>query len=94
VGLDIPLDLWVINDEHRALENVTYEVHLRGQGKDFALASEKAKEAIPSDGVLQLPKLYSTLPTETAPGGYQLVLTLKQDAKVLGENVYSVVVVE
>ena len=94
VGLGIPLDLWVINDEHRELAGTTYDVHLRGQGKDFTLASGKPKETIPSDGVVQLPKLYSTLPAEVSPGSYQLVLTLTQDSKVLSENVYSIAVVE
>jgi len=43
------------------------------------------KEAIPADGVVELPKLYCTLPAEVSPGGYQLVLTLKQGAKTLSE---------
>jgi beta-mannosidase len=94
VGLDIPLGLWVINDEHQALSGATYEVHLRGQGKDFALASEAVKEGIPADGVVELPKLYCTLPAEASPGGYQLVLTLKQGVKTLSENTYSIAVVE
>jgi beta-mannosidase len=94
VGLSVPLGLWVINDEHQALAGAAYEVHLRGQGKDFALGSEALKEAIPADGVVELPKLYCTLPAEVSPGGYQLVLTLKQGAKTLSENTYSIAVVE
>jgi beta-mannosidase len=94
VGNSIPLDLWVINDEHREIAGATYAVHLRGQGKDFTLGSAKAKEAIPSDGVVHLPQLYCTLPAEAPPGGYQLVITLTQDTKVLSENTYSVGVVE
>jgi len=94
VGGDIPLALWVINDEHAPLAGTTYDVHLRGQGKDFALASAPVKDSIPADGVLELPKLYATLPKEAAPGSYQIVLTLKQGDKVLSENTYSVAVVE
>jgi beta-mannosidase len=94
VGSGIPLDLWVVNDEHRELAGAAYEVRLRGQEKDFTLGSGKPKEAIPSDGVAHLPKLYCTLPADIAPGAYQLVLTLTQDSKVLSENTYSIAVVE
>ena len=94
VGNSLLLDLWVINDEHRELAGAAYEVHLRGHGKEYALASVKAKESIPADGVAHLPKLYCDLPAEASPGSYQLVLTLTQDSKVLSENVYSIGVVE
>ena len=94
VGLDMAIDTWVVNDEHRPLAGTRYEVSLRGQGKDAALAGADAKEPIPSDGVVQLPKLYATLPTNVASGSYQLVLRLKQGDKVLSENAYPIGVVE
>ena len=58
------------------------------------LASGKAKEAIPSDAVVQLPTFDSTLLNDISPGSYELVLTLKQGDKVLSENSYPVSVVE
>jgi len=94
VGLDIAANLWVINDEHRALEGTSYEVVLRRKQADVLLAKENIKEVIPADGVAQLPKLYCTLPGDLAPGGYDLVLTLKQGEKTLSANTYPVTIVD
>jgi beta-mannosidase len=94
VGLDIAADLWVVNDEHQALEGTSYEVDLRGKQLDVVLAKEMVKEVIPADGVAQLPELYCTLPGDLAPGGYDLVLTLKQGEKTLSENTYPVSIVD
>ncbi|HME00427.1 MAG TPA: glycoside hydrolase family 2 TIM barrel-domain containing protein [Terriglobia bacterium] len=93
-GLDMAIDPWVVNDEHRQLAGARCEVSLRGQGQDTALAAADAKDPIPSDGVIQLPKIYATLPINIAPGGYQLVLRLKQGDNVLSENEYPISVVE
>jgi beta-mannosidase len=94
VGLDIAADLWVVNDEHQALEGTSYEVVLHRKQADVLLAKENIKEVIPADGVAQLPKLYCTLPGDLAPGGYELVLTLKQGDKTLSENTYPVSIVD
>ena len=79
-----------MNDEHRPIAGTRYEVCLRGQGKDTALAGADAKDPIPSDCVVQLPKLYATLPTNIAPHSHQVVLRLKQDDMVLSENKYAI----
>ena len=94
VGLDIAVDLWVVNDEHHPLEGTSYEVVLRRKGMDVSLARGNVEDVIPADGVARLPKLYCTLPGDFAPGGYDLVLTLKQGDKTLSENTYPVTIVD
>jgi hypothetical protein len=92
--LDIALGLWVVNDEHHPLEGTSYEIGLRRKGVDISLARGDVKETIPADGVAQLPKLYCTVPKDSAPGAYELVLTLKQGDKMLSENTYPAAIVE
>ena len=93
-GAGISVRLWVVNDEHRAIDGVACEVRLRGQGRDVLVGSSRVKVQIPADAVMDLPGLSCTLPAEVAPGAYELVLTLKQGEKVLSENSYSIAVVE
>jgi beta-mannosidase len=94
VGLGFGVGVWVVNDEHRAFEAVSYEARLRGQGREVPVGSGKTNAAIPPDAVTDLPDLYCTLPNDVAPGAYELVLVLKQGEKILSANVYRVTVVE
>jgi hypothetical protein len=91
----IPLDsVWVVNEEHRAIDGAVYEARLRGQGREVLVGSSRAEGQIPADAVVDLPGLHCTLPADVAPGAYELVLTLKQGEKVLSENSYPLRVVE
>jgi beta-mannosidase len=93
-GLGLGMSVWVVNDEHRSLEGVTYEARLRGQGKEVSVGKHEAPVVLPADAVVDLPDLYCTMPNDVAPGAYELLLTLKQGEKVLSENAYPVTVVE
>ena len=88
------VSVWVVNDEHRALEGVTYEARLRGQGRDAPLASHDSPVTLAADGVMDLPDLWCQPPAELPPGAYELLLRLKQGETVLSENAYPVSVVE
>jgi beta-mannosidase len=94
VGLDMAVDLWVVNDEQHPLDGTSYEVALRRNGVAVSLARGKVAETIAADSVAQLPKLYCTVPQELAPGAYELILTLKQGEKMLSENTYPAAIVE
>jgi len=88
---------WVVNDEHRKIENVTYEVYLEGQsgrtGRTL-VGSVKTPSALPSDSVTPLPGIDCPTPPDLPPGRYELVLTLKEGSKALSENSYEVTVAE
>jgi beta-mannosidase len=70
------------------------------QGSDVvvgcSLPAQAGKEpvSIAADTVQDLPELYCTLPDDVAPGGYELVLLLKQGDRVISENLYPISVVE
>jgi len=88
------LDMWVVNDEHRAITGATYEGHLKGQGQDSSACASQKPVDISPDSVMTLPALTCAPPADFPPGSYQLVLTLKQGDQVLCENTYPVTVVE
>jgi beta-mannosidase len=88
------LDMWVVNDEHRAITGATYEGHLKGQGQDSSACASQKPVDISPDSVMTLPALTCAPPADFPPGSYQLVLTLKQGDQVLCENTYPVRVVE
>jgi len=102
VGLGLALKVWVVNDEHRTIEGATYEAWLRGvgpngvrpQGPGVPIGKMKEQVSIAADSVVSLPTLYCTLPSDLAPGAYELVLVLKEGDRVTSENVYPVTVVE
>jgi beta-mannosidase len=93
-GLAAYLDMWVVNDEHRAIVGATYEGHLKGQGQDSSVCAYQKPVDISADSVALLPSLTCAPPADLPPGSYQLVLTLKQGDQVLSENTYPVTVVE
>jgi hypothetical protein len=64
------------------------------QGSDVLVGSSKEPVSIAADTVQDLPELYCTLPDDTTPGAYELVLLLKQGDRLLSENVYPISVVE
>jgi beta-mannosidase len=86
--------VWVVNDEHQAIEGVTYEARLRGHGREASVASHSTPIALPADGVANLPGLSCKPPAGFSPGDYDLVLILKQGDRVLSENTYPVTLVE
>lgn len=90
----VGVDVWVVNDEHRILEGLTYEARLRGQGNEVRVATGKAQASVAADAVANLPGLWCHPPADLAPGDYELVLTLKQGERTLSENSYPVTVVE
>ena len=101
-GKNLPVDVaggasasvWVVNDEHRTIEGVVCEARLRGEGKDVPVGASKKIETIPADSVADVAWLEFPIPTQVAPGAYELVLLLKQGEQVLSENSYPVTVVE
>jgi beta-mannosidase len=93
-GLAVYLDMWVVNDEHRAIAGATYEGRLEGQGQDPSVCSSQKPVDISADSVMPLPSLTCAPPADLPPGSYQLALTLKQGDQVLSENTYPVTVVE
>jgi beta-mannosidase len=93
-GLGASLDIWVVNDEHRAITGATYEGHLRGQGKDVPVCASPKPVDIGPDSVMSLPGLTCAPPADVPPGSYDVVLTLKQGDQTLSENTYAVTVVD
>ncbi len=85
---------WVVNDEHRKLDRVTYEVRLQGPGGKALVGTVKVQTSLAADSVTALPEVDCQTPRELSPGGYELVLTLKQDDQTLSENSYAVTVSE
>jgi len=94
VGTGAAARLWVVNDEHREIHGAICEARLRGQGGEVAVGTTKPENAIPADSVTDFSWLGFNLPADLAPGGYELVLTLKEGDRVLSENSYPVTVVE
>jgi len=92
-GISISLDMWVANDEHRAITGATYGGRLRGQGKDMPACATQQPVDISPDSVMALPGL-TCAPPDLPPGPYDVVLTLKQGDQTLSENTYAVTVVE
>jgi len=88
------LDMWVVNDEHRAITGATYDGRLKGQGQDSSVCASQKPVDIGEDSVMPLPSLTCAPPADLPPGTYQLVLALKQGDQVLSENNYPVTVVE
>jgi beta-mannosidase len=86
--------VWIVNDQHQALEGITCEAYLRGGGKDVRVAQNLRPASVPADSVVDAGWLEFTLPAGVAPGGYDVVLLLKQGERTLSENAYSVKVVE
>ena len=93
-GLGASLDMWVVNDEHRAITGATYEARLRGQGKDAPVCASQKPVDISPDSVMSLPGLTCAPSADLPPGSYDVVLTLKQGDQILSENTYAVTVVE
>ncbi len=91
-GFDV--HVWVVNDEHRTLEGLTYDARLKGHDREALVGSHGSPVSVASDQVADLPDLSCQPPADFAPGEYQLVLTLKQGDRVLSENTYPVTVVE
>ncbi|HET7841093.1 MAG TPA: glycoside hydrolase family 2 TIM barrel-domain containing protein, partial [Terriglobia bacterium] len=85
---------WVVNDEHRTIENVTYEVWLRGPKGETKLATGEKHVTLAADSVADLPWIGCRAPQDLPAGDYQLVLVLKQGEQKLSENSYSVSVAE
>jgi beta-mannosidase len=100
VGLGLALKVWVVNDEHHSIEGATCEARLRRQGREMLVGSSRPEQAgqepvsIAPDTVQDLPDLYCTLPSDVAPGDYDLVLLLKQGDRLVSENLYPISVVE
>jgi beta-mannosidase len=102
-GQNIPADaavagagaiLWVVNDEHRALEGVTCEARLRGKGRDVAVGARKEPATMAADAVLELGWMGFEVPSDLSPGEYDLVICLRQGDRTLSENSYPVTVIE
>jgi beta-mannosidase len=93
-GLEAFLNMWVVNDQHRAITGATYEGRLQGHGNDAPICTTQKPVDIKPDSVLPLPGLSCTPTADIPPGSYDVVLTLKQDGQVLSENSYAVTVVE
>lgn len=91
---EVSAAIWVVNDEHRTLEGVTCEAHLRGQGKNIRVGASGKPGTIAEDSVTDFTWLEFRLPAEVTPGSYNLILLLKQGERVLSENSYPVTVVE
>jgi beta-mannosidase len=92
--LAVNLDMWVVNDEHRAITGATYTGRLKGQGQDSSACASPKPVDISADSVMPLPSLTCAPSADLPPGSYQLVLTLKQRDQVLSENTYAVTVVD
>lgn len=85
---------WVVNDEHRKIEEVTYEVRLQGSGGVAVVGSGRVSAPLPADSVTELPEIDCHAPQELPPGRYELFLTLKEGNQTLSENSYEVTVTE
>lgn len=85
---------WVVNDEHRKIDNVTYEVRVQGPGGKALVGAVRAQSAVAADSVEALPEVDCQVPRELPSGSYKLVLTLKQGNQTLSENSYEVTVAE
>lgn len=90
----VDVNPWVVNDEHRKIEDVTYEVRLRGPAGEMLVAASDARVTLPADSVAELPGIECRAPRELPAGDYELVLILKQGSRSLSENTYPVAVAE
>jgi hypothetical protein len=86
--------VWIVNDEHQALDGLLCEAYLRASGKEVLVARRDRLASVPEDSVADVGWLGFKLPPAVAPGGYELVLLLKQGDRTLSENTYPVTVVE
>ncbi len=87
---------WVVNDLHRAFEGCTYRVTLEGPGDPLTFMSDERFDIPPDSVVPQVPGMVLSIPDDTVPGEYTLVITLSQGEEVLSVNSYplTLVVVE
>ncbi len=85
---------WVVNDEHRTIEDVSYEVWLRGSKGETKLAASEKKVTLAPDSVADLPWIGCEAPQDLPAGDYELVLILKQGNQKLSENTYPVAIAE
>ena len=85
---------WVVNDQHRKIDDATYEVRLQGAGGKVVVGSGKAAAPLAEDFVTTLPELDCVSPQDLPPGDYELVLTLKEGRQTVSENSYEVVMTE
>ena len=100
----VHINPWVVNDEHRKIDHVTYEVYLQGQASGTEgggtragrtlIGSSKTASDVPPDSVMAFPGVDCQAPRELPPGRYELVLTLKRGGEKLSENSYNVTIVE
>jgi beta-mannosidase len=90
----VDVNPWVVNDEHRKIEDVTYEVRLRGPAGEMLVAASDARVTLPADSVAELPGIECRAPRELPAGDYELVLILKQGSQRLSENTYPVAIAE
>ncbi|MGE5109975.1 MAG: glycoside hydrolase family 2 protein [Acidobacteriaceae bacterium] len=92
VGLQITAKVWIINDNHSAIEGATYEAHLRRGDQDFVIAKSEKPVNVPADDVIRAETLYGALPQNAEPGAYDLLLTLSAKGQVISRNSYPVTV--
>ena len=87
---------WVVNDMHRPLEGCTYTVSLNGAGHTLEFTSDELFDVPPDSVVSRAPTLTASIPDDTAPGDYEVVISLKQGAEIVSVNTYplALVVVE
>jgi beta-mannosidase len=93
VGLGLSAPVWIINDQHVGIQEVTYEARLRGKDVDIIVGKSEKPIAVPADNVVRADTLYCTLPETVAPGAYQFVLTLRSGGQIISENSYPLSVV-
>jgi len=90
----VHLSPWVVNDEHRRIDNVSYEVYLEGHSEKTLIGSVDTPSALPADSVATLPEVDCPTPPGLQTGSYELVLILKEGKETLSENSYAVTAVE
>jgi beta-mannosidase len=85
---------WAVNDQHRIIEDVTYEARLQGPGGTAVIGTGRASAPLAADSVTTLPGVDCQAPPKLPPGRYDLVLTLKEGSRTLSENFYEVTVTD
>jgi beta-mannosidase len=93
IGLSLSASIWIVNDTHAPIKAATYEAHLHRGDQDAIVGKSEKPIDIPADEVIKAETIYCTLPTNLAPGAYELVLTLTANGEPLSRNSYPITIV-
>jgi beta-mannosidase len=83
---------WVVNDRHVSFPSCRYTVSVQGPGRSFEFHCHQLFEVQADSVVKQAPAVSCDLPSDLAPGDYQIGISLWQNDDVLSRNAYRVAV--